>query len=225
MKRLLLLMILSACGSGSGTNTNSPTVFDKTTCTDTTKNVLIIGDKVSIDYSWIVSTELIKEFYVQHSISSDIDGYADYNAKDTTKTIENISDYLSDCPHWDLITWNNGFHDILGQGSISNGVALTEYENNLKTIAARLEKTGAKVIFFSTTPLETNDPYWNSLDVNRWNTVARETLRFTNVIFYDLNAWAHKAAEYQEYDNWTYTDAGNKHNAQFVIDAIREEMK
>lgn len=46
---------------------------------------------------------------------------------------------------WDLIHFNFGIHD--------RATPLTDYENRLEKIVARLEQTGAKLVWASTTPI------------------------------------------------------------------------
>lgn len=98
---------------------------------------------------------------------------------------------------WDVIHYNCGVWDASyredgskyysgRQGEHTTSVA--DYEANLRVLFARLKKTGAAVIFSSTTPVWPGDPGRPNADVKQFNAVAEKVAREYGVIFEDLYA-------------------------------------
>lgn len=90
----------------------------------------------------------------------------------------------------DVIHWNNGLHDVVvffkEDGTF---VSLDEYKDSIRKVARELLKTGAKVIFATTTPIGRNNEYQRSnIDIDMFNRAAVEILRPMGVIINDLNA-------------------------------------
>ena len=87
-------------------------------------------------------------------------------------------------PKWDVVHFNWGLHDIKhvkpGTSEVSSEASdpslrtVSEYVANLEGIVTRLEKTGAKLIFCTTTPVapETKGPYRRDEDVVQYNGAA-----------------------------------------------------
>ncbi len=117
--------------------------------------VLLIGDSISIGYT-LPTRELLAGKANVHRPQA--------NCGPTTNGLENLDKWLGD-GKWDVIHFNWGLHDLKYMGP--NGENLgdpeaptshqqvppAEYEKNLRTLVERLEKTGAKLIWGSTTPV------------------------------------------------------------------------
>lgn len=214
--RILVLTTLVACGGGnSGSNAIGK-------CTKDTVNVLIIGDSISEGYTPFVQEALGDKYYIQHNVTKN--GYT--NAETSGFTLSNIEDYLDDCPKWDVITFGNGLWDIAQENGngIPRGGTVNDYTSNLQAIADRLQDTGAAVVFFNMIPVETGDNVCLDYLVDPWNSAAFTALSTTAVTTYDLNSWAHETRQNQNQGDVHYNDKGNKHNAQFVISAIKEQL-
>ena len=69
----------------------------------------------------------------------------------------------------------------------SHQVPLDDYRANLEKIVARLKKTGAALIWCSTTPMNHPDVYRLPDDVDRYNEVAKEVMEKNGVRINDLN--------------------------------------
>ena len=86
------------------------------------------------------------------------------NCGPTTKGIAEIDQWLGK-GKWDVIHFNWGLHDLKYMGSQDQSltdpklpgshqqVLIDEYEANLRKLVARLEKTGAKLVWRSTNPV------------------------------------------------------------------------
>ncbi|MBS0210550.1 MAG: SGNH/GDSL hydrolase family protein [Planctomycetes bacterium] len=105
--------------------------------------VLLIGDSISIGYT-LPTRELLKGKANVHRIPT--------NGGPTTNGVANLDKWLGDKP-WDVIHFNFGLHDLKYMPDGKRQVSLEDYEANLRTIVARLKKTGAKVIWCTTTPV------------------------------------------------------------------------
>jgi len=114
--------------------------------------VLLIGDSISMGYT-VPVRELLKGVANVHRIPT--------NGGATTNGLANFNAWLG-TGHWDVIHFNWGLHDLkyldeknkLVTPDQGKQVApLPVYEKNLRELVARLKKTGAKLIWCSTTPV------------------------------------------------------------------------
>ena len=117
----------------------------------TLKNVLIIGDSVSIGYTTIATKNVVKllssTVQVQHGPWDVSDG----GAKDTAMGVACLDRWLmtqsQQAVKWDAITFNFGLHDM-DNSSRCEGL----YREQLTNITKRLAALGTKIIFVDTTP-------------------------------------------------------------------------
>jgi len=100
--------------------------------------VLLIGDSVSRGYTLPTRRALAGVANVHR---------APANCGPTASGLKNLDVWLGD-GKWDLIHFNFGIHD--------RGTPLKDYVARLEQIAERLQKTGAKVVWASTTPIPDN---------------------------------------------------------------------
>lgn len=116
--------------------------------------VLVIGDSISMNY---------------HDAAKDaLDGIANYhrnegNAFSSAHGVRNTELWLGDFRepglHWDVIQFNHGLHDLRQDYDASTdtfggyAVPLEDYKSNLEKQIAILRKTGAKLIWCTTTPV------------------------------------------------------------------------
>src|ERR1044072_2662283 len=105
--------------------------------------VLLIGDSISIGYTTTVRKLLAGKANV-HRIPE--------NGADTANGLKKLDDWLGDS-RWDVIHFNWGLHDLKDTPDGSRQVPIEAYERNLATLVARLKKTGARLIWASTTPV------------------------------------------------------------------------
>ncbi|MCF7710944.1 MAG: SGNH/GDSL hydrolase family protein [Opitutales bacterium] len=97
--------------------------------------VLLIGDSVSRGYTLPTRQALAGVAHVHR---------APANCGPTAAGVKNLDVWLG-TGKWDVIHFNFGIHD--------RGVPLKDYSARLDQIAERLQRTGAKVIWASTTPI------------------------------------------------------------------------
>lgn len=187
--------------------------------------VLLIGDSISIGYTPFVHELLAKQANVHHP--SD-------NCGPTIRGIEKLDRWLGDKP-WDVIHFNFGLHDMKyvapedGDPNTPNGhqqVPLPQYEANLRKLVARLKKTGATLIWCTTTPVPpegTNNRVAD--DVVQYNQAALRVMQENDIAVNDLYAFAKpRLSEIQKPRNVHYTEAGYRKLAGQVAIAIEAAL-
>lgn len=179
--------------------------------------VLLIGDSISMGYTIPVRTLLEGKANV-HRIPE--------NAAFTKFGVENIDKWLG-TGKWDVIHFNFGLHDIKRMDNGETQVSLADYETNLRRIVERLTKTGAVLVFATTTPVPEGkvSPPRVPADVMRFNEAALRVMRDNGVAVNDLYAFAlPRLADIQTPVNVHYTEAGYAALAQEVAAHIRTAL-
>ena len=187
--------------------------------------VLIIGDSISIGYT-LPTRELLAGVANVHRIpvngsSSDV-GPKSLDAWLATGGVDK---------KWDVIHFNWGLHDLKHwkdgrmdpAGPQVNDLAA--YEKNLREIVAQLKKTGAKLIFATTTPVPEGSSGRVTGDDVKYNEAAMRVMKADGVAIDDLHALAAaKLAEIQRPANVHFTEAGSKVLAGQVAAEIRKAL-
>ncbi len=147
-------------------------------------DVLIIGDSISMSYTPGVRERLRWLANVYR---------APDNCRSTEQTLEALEEYLGD-RNWEVIHFNFGIHDVTltggdGRSSPSGSprVPLDEYRENLERIITRLESTGARLIWASTTPVADDVELRKNDHINMYNRAALEIARRRGVCVNDLH--------------------------------------
>lgn len=179
--------------------------------------VLLIGDSISIGYT-IPVRELLKGKANLHRILT--------NGGPTINGLEHISEWLGD-GKWDVIHFNWGLHDLKIGEDGSRQVPLEKYEQNLRELVAKLQQTGARLIFASTTPVpdgKLNPPRVNT-DVIAYNAVAAKIMQERGISIDDLYSLAMPRLQTIQLPvNVHYTPEGYATLATQVADSILKEL-
>ena len=185
--------------------------------------VLIIGDSISIGYTPFATELLAGKAEVTHNPG---------NAAHTNRGRASLDEWLGDTK-WDVIHFNFGLHDLKyvddqGENVFSKEaghiqVPLEKYRENLEAIVWRLEKTGAKLVFATTTPYPAGltNPLREVEDVAKYNAAALDVMAKQKVMVDDLHAFAEpRLSELQRPQNVHFTDEGSKALGEQVAKAI-----
>ena len=152
--------------------------------------MLILGDSISIGYTPLVIDLLEGKANVSRPKA---------NCGPTTRYLQSLDKWLGDTK-WDVIHFNVGLHDLCyrhpdakgyGNRDKVNGtlsVTLEQYEANLETILSRLKKTGAKIIFASTSVIPEGEAGRKVGDDIRYNRVAAKVMAKHGIPVNDLHA-------------------------------------
>jgi acyl-CoA thioesterase-1 len=162
--------------------------------------VLLLGDSISIGYTPFVQERLKEEAVVLRPSRTNpqTKKVANENCAGTNNGVKNIDRWLMlDGGHWDVIHFNFGLHDLKRvdpkTGANSNNpddphqADPETYEKQLREIVGKLKKTGAKLIFATTTPYpEGVTPHRDVEDAQRYNEIARKIMKENDVAVNDL---------------------------------------
>ncbi len=157
--------------------------------------VLIIGDSISMGYMQGLQQHLQRVAKIFRPTNSR--GHPD-NCAGTNKGIDNIDQWLSQHGGaWDVIHFNFGLHDLKRvkreTGKNSNDPSdprqaeIDRYTKQLRLITAKLEATGAELIFATTTPVPKGvRPYRDNQDVLDYNRAAEAIMKEKGIPIDDL---------------------------------------
>lgn len=133
------------------------------------KKVLLLGDSIRLNY-------MPKVFRNLDGIA-EVVGPAD-NCRFARYTIVNLDEWFGTFGNPDVIHWNNGIWDVhhfIGEDHAFT--PLDQYLEDLERIYVRLRKTGAKIIFATSTPCKPEYIHVNLEDLRRYNAAAVELLK------------------------------------------------
>ena len=180
--------------------------------------VLLIGDSISIGYTLPVRERLQGVANVQRIPE---------NGGSTALGLAKLEAWLG-TNHWDVIHFNWGLHDLKLQPDGRHLVPVAEYEQNLRKLVERLQRTGAILIWAMTTPVPpaVKGPARNPADVALYNAAALRVMRAADVRINDLYRFAERRLpRIQIPQNVHFTAEGSAQLAQPVVRAIRGALK
>jgi acyl-CoA thioesterase-1 len=219
MKHLILLNILVSGLFMLTASAQTPDpAFAEVTDAPGLPRVLLIGDSISVGYTLPVREMLAGKANV-HRIPE--------NGGPTIKGLQRIEEWLGDKP-WDVIHFNWGLHDLKFMEDGKHQVTLAQYAENLSRLTERLQKTGATLIWASTTPVPTapvNPPRKNE-DVIAYNEAARKIMEAKKIVIDDLYHFALPRLEaIQRPQNVHFTEEGSRALAEQVSRCIVKSLE
>ena len=184
--------------------------------------VLLIGDSISMGYTPGVRDLLKGKANVLHPPE---------NCSSTIVGLKRLDAWLGE-KKWDVIHFNFGLHDLKyvdEKGTLvavekgKQWVPLEEYEKNLRQIVERLKKTGARLIWCSTTPVPEGAPGRVAGDEVKYNQAAGKVMTESGVEIDDLHAFASpKLKDIQLPKNVHFTPEGSRQLAAVVAAKIEK---
>lgn len=154
--------------------------------------VLLLGDSVSMGYTLPVRKKLQGIANVHRPAA---------NCCDTTNGLRQLDKWLGNT-HWDVIHFNFGLHDLKYHDANGKLVAPDkgqqtvppeQYRKQLREITVRLQATGAKLIFATTTPVPPGTEGRIAGSEKTYNDIARSVMAELGVPVDDL--WAYVVEE------------------------------
>jgi acyl-CoA thioesterase-1 len=151
--------------------------------------VLLIGDSISVGYT-LPTRKLLAGIANVHRIPA--------NGGPTTRGLDQLERWLGESK-WDVIHFNFGLHDLKHANErgklvdVDRGprqVTLDAYRENLRRIVTRLKRTGARLIWCTTTPIPQGAKGRVPGDELEYNKVAAEVMREEGIEVNDLHAFA-----------------------------------
>lgn len=182
-------------------------------------NVLIIGDSISIGY-----TDPTRQLLRGQANVYRIPG----NAGATEDGLAKLDDWIGD-RRWHVIHFNWGLHDLLKPQLIwrlrwPRRASLAEYASNLRVLVQRLKRSGAVLIFASTTPIPARADGRDEGSEVAYNLQARMIMVGHGVVWSDLHALAMRHPSWQLPHNVHFTDDGSAGLAEQVADMVRRHL-
>jgi acyl-CoA thioesterase-1 len=188
--------------------------------------VLLIGDSISSGYYHSVAKALEGKAVVAKS--SD-------NGESTAVGVKKIDGWLGDTK-WDVIHFNWGVWDMYGWQYAADDRSPAMYAQRLDTLVVRMKKTGARLIWATTTPVP---PKPESTMLKRWKTEvvidqdlerqyqeeALQVMKKHNVQVNDLYALLKpRRSEFQADDDVHFSGGGSALMAGQVADCILKNL-
>ncbi|MCE9610163.1 MAG: SGNH/GDSL hydrolase family protein [Chthoniobacter sp.] len=187
--------------------------------------VLLIGDSISMGYTIPTRAALAGVANI-HRIPA--------NGGSTDVGLKNIDVWLATGGadrKWDVIHFNWGLHDLKhwkdGKLDLTGPQVnpLEQYEKNLREIVARLKKTGAKLVFATTTPVPGGSGGRVEKDELAYNESALRIMKAEGVAIDDLHAIVRAKPDTQLPANVHFTADGYKVLAAQVVSSIKDVLK
>ncbi len=231
MKRSLLCLLLAAAPLLRSEPADDR-AFANVTDDPSLPRVLLIGDSVSIGYTSDVRKELAGIANVHRPPA---------NCGSTKVGLRDLDKWTAG-EKWDVIHFNFGLHDLgyrFANDSNTNGsglyarpengghqnVAPDSYEANLREIVRRLKKTGARIVFATTTPVSADLHSYVKGAEGPYNVAALRVMKEEGVPVDDLWSLASSnIAVLQIPGNPHFTTEGSRQLGVSVAGSIRAQL-
>ena len=185
--------------------------------------VLLIGDSIRMFYQDEVKSQLGEEYKV----------YAPReNCRFSSYVLNSLRFWLTEFPSPDIIHFNAGLWDsAILYSEDGCFVGISEYVKNMKSILRELKKTGAKIIFATTTPVSDKKanlpgptpPAHKNEDIASYNRAVIELFNGEDVVVNDLYSLIYPEKErYLSEDMIHPNEEGVKILGEAVAFAIRK---
>ncbi len=181
--------------------------------------LLLLGDSIRMSYQ-----PFVKELLAGRA---EVVGPAE-NGQFALYTLSCLERWLGGPARPDVVHWNNGLHDV-GHNPQRRPVQipLADYLGDLARILARLRRTGAQVVWATTTPIAPGTPFhtdrwgWRASEIDAYNRAAVELMRSRGVPVNDLHAVvaADPGACIAD-DDLHLTETGQRRCAEAVVRAV-----
>jgi len=154
------------------------------------------------------------------------------NCRYSAYALERLDAWLEALGTPDIVHWNNGLHDV-GYDPPRNPVQfpIDEYRSNLERIIERLSKTGARIVFATTTPVHPKMPFrndswsWKNEEIEAYNRAAIGIMNAHKIPINDLHAIVAADPDALLGEDQLHLNAnGQKACAKAVVDAIEKYL-
>ena len=190
---------------------------------------LIIGDSISMGYTPHVVKLLADRVHVTR---------IDANGGPTQRGLARFDEWVGR-GDWDVIHFNWGLHDLCYRlpgkkgtqsrdklkGRLTSSIA--EYERNLRELVEKLQASGARLVWATTTPVPEGEPGRFAGDAARYNAVATRVLKGRDIAVNDLySAVLPELARLQKPGGDVhFTAEGSRFLAEHVADSILRALE
>ncbi len=234
MRRTLLMatmLMLSSATAHSWADDQQPGAADSES---SKRTVLVLGDSISIGYTPDLTQQLADVARVVRPVAPD--GQAE-NCAGTKNGVQKIDQWITQAGQPDVITFNFGLHDFKRETQTEKPTASNSptdppqsdpesYRQNLTQIVERLEATGAKLFFVTTTPVPPGGvrPHRDLGDPLLYNGIARQVVELRGIEVIDLYAVAAAEPDWMRPVNVHFTPTGSKGLAAAIAKPVRSAL-
>lgn len=191
-------------------------------------NILLIGDSISAGYQ-----RQVKAAFAGRAVVVKNEGNAEWSGTGVKK----IDSYLGDTK-WDIIHFNWGLWDIYGWEYHAEDRSPEAYARRLELLVTRMQRTGAKLIWATTTPvcLEPEQTmrkrFHQTVQITpeqqqKYADAALAVMKKHGVAVNDLHAhiWPTIPQHGVAVDDVHFNASGSDHLAKKVVSALEEALK
>lgn len=181
------------------------------------KKVLLLGDSIRMGYEPVVRSFLqgVAEVVAPEE-----------NGRFAKHTLWGVNLWIRDLGKPDIVHWNNGLWDLHHEAPMVEALtSLEEYIETLRRIINELQRTGAKIIFATTTPIPPDGTGRSNAEIDLYNETAVELMNLHGIEVNDLNRVVKQdlAGNICE-DKLHLTEQGNIKCAEQVIEKIKKYL-
>ena len=177
------------------------------------KRVLLLGDSIREGY----------EPYVRERLADRAEVVAPgENGRFSFYTLWGVNLWIRELGIPDIVHWNNGLWDVHREAPRVEALTpLGEYAAHLKRIAHELRRTGAQIVFATTTPVHPKSEGRSNEEIDAYNEAAIEALMPLGIAIHDLNARVKRdLSGYLSDDRLHLNEAGYRACAASVADML-----
>lgn len=181
------------------------------------KKVMLLGDSIRLGYQPFVQDGLQEEAEVVGP---------EENGRFSKYTLWGVNLWLDQLGKPDIVHWNNGLWDLHHEFPMVEALtSLAEYLENLTRIINELERTGATIIFATTTPIHPSGKGRSNAEIDYYNQAAVKLMRSRNIEINDLNRLVKEDLQDHICDDLLHlTEEGYRKCAAQTIAAIRNYL-
>lgn len=196
--------------------------------------VLVLGDSISIGYTPFLSQQLADVANVVRPLAAD--GSAE-NCAGTKNGVRKVEQWIAQAGKPDVITFNFGLHDLKRETPGDKPAASNDpqdppqsdperYRRNLTQIVKKLQATGAKLFFVTTTPVPPGGvrPHRDLGDPLLYNGIARQVVEPRGIEVIDLYAVAAAKPDWMRPVNVHFTPEGSEGLAAAIAKPVRAAL-
>jgi hypothetical protein len=181
------------------------------------KRVLLLGDSIRMGYEQLVRDGLngVAEVVAPEE-----------NCRFAKHTLWGVNLWLKELGRPDIVHWNNGLWDLHHEAPMVEALtSQSEYIDTLKRILNELQRTGAIIIFATTTPVPADAIGRSNAEIDLYNSAADELMKKNDIEINDLNSIVKQdlAGNICE-DKLHLSELGNFRCAEQVIEKIKNYL-
>lgn len=180
------------------------------------KKLLLLGDSIRLGY----------QPYVQEGLRGKaVTLGPEENGQYSKHTLWAVNQWIKELGTPDIVHWNNGLWDLHHEAPMVEALtSLEEYLENLRRILNELERTGAVILFATTTPVSPFAVGRSNAEIDSYNRAAIALMNSRGVEINDLNSLIQRNPGFIHEDLLHLTEEGYRRAAEQTIAAVHQYL-